>query len=450
MHSATAASSVLLVSCYELGQQPLSIATPLAYLRRRGIDATPYDLSLQRIPDEAVRRAEVIAIAVPMHTALKIGLRFAARARELNREVRLVFFGHYASLNAELLVDSGADAALGGECDDALAAWIGQALDLSRTEPWTPGPFLERPDYPAPARSQLPPLDRYVHLENGSGPHRVVGSVQASRGCRHHCRHCPLPPVYEGRFFVVARQTVLEDIRGLVAEGAEHINFADPDFLNGPRHAFELVRAMSDEHPQLTFDFTAKVEHLLRHRDRLPELRRRGCAFIVSAVESLSDDVLRELDKGHTAADAKRALSLARDAGIPLKPTFVAFTPWTSMHDYRELFQWVIDEELFEDVEPIQMALRLLVPPGSLLADHPGLVPHLGELDREGLTHRWTHPDPAMDRLQLEAMRAVDSAAREGWDRRETFEVLATLAGITLPSGIEARPTPRLTEAWFC
>ena len=53
----------------------------------------------------------------------------------------------------------------------------------------------------------------------------------------------------------------------------------------------------------MTFDVTAKVEHLLRHRAHLPELAALGCAFIVSAVESLSDPVLAHLDKGHTRAD---------------------------------------------------------------------------------------------------------------------------------------------------
>ena len=92
----------------------------------------------------------------------------------------------------------------------------------------------------------------------------------------------------------------MESIRGLVNDGATHITFGDPDFLNGPGHSFRIVRAMHAEFPDLTFDFTAKVEHLLKHRTLLPKFAEAGCLFVISAFESLSDVVLANLDKGHT------------------------------------------------------------------------------------------------------------------------------------------------------
>jgi len=446
----TEAEKVLLVSCYELGRQPLALATPLSLLEKRGISSLPVDLSVGAVDDRTIEQAEVIAVAVPMHTALRIGLLFADRVRAVNPGCRLCFFGPYATLNAELVFRAGVDAVLSGECDEALATWIAGTETSSHRERWAPPPFLSKMDYPVPSRDRLPGIERYVHLEREDDSHVTVGTVEASRGCRHHCRHCPLPPIYQGRFFVVPPATVLADIRQLVNQGARHINFADPDFLNGPGHALEVVRAMHREHPQLTFDFTAKVEHLLKRRYDLEELKALGCEFIVSAIESLSDRVLDELDKGHNAADARRALHAVRNAGIALKPTFVAFTPWTSLDDYRELFRWIADEGLESDVEPIQMALRLLVPPGSLLAEHPGLAPYLGELDRVALTYRWDHPDPRMDDLQKRAMQLVELGAREKWRSSATFAQLAKLVSIRFEESESARRTPRLTEAWFC
>jgi hypothetical protein len=57
---------------------------------------------------------------------------------------------------------------------------------------------------------------------------------------------------------------------------------------------------MHQEFPEITFDFTAKVEHILERRAIFPELGALGCVFMVSAVESLSDAVLANLEKGHT------------------------------------------------------------------------------------------------------------------------------------------------------
>jgi len=177
-----------------------------------------------------------------------------------------------------------------------------------------------------------------------------------------------------------------------VADGAGHVTFGDPDFLNGPGHAAKLVRALHAEFPALTYDFTAKVEHLVRHREMLSEFAATGCVFVVSAMESLSDTVLANLEKGHTRADVQVALDVLRRAGIALRPSFVPFTPWATIEDYVELLDWVTSEGLVDQVDPVQFAIRLLVPPGSLLLSRPGIQPFLRELDGPGFTYRWCIP----------------------------------------------------------
>ena len=116
---------------------------------------------------------------------------------------------------------------------------------------------------------------------------------------------------------------MLEDIRQQVEAGATHITFGDPDFLNGPKHSLRVVRAMHEEFPSLTFDFTAKVEHLLKRGEDLPEFAAAGCLFIITAVESLSDRVLTILDKQHTRDEVVAALQYVRKAGIAPRPTWV-------------------------------------------------------------------------------------------------------------------------------
>jgi hypothetical protein len=319
-------------------------------------------------------------------------------------------------------------------------------------------PVLEKLDFPVPSRAGLPALKRYAHLEH-EGRLELVGYVQASRGCKHHCRHCPIPPVYGGRFFVVPAEVVLADVRQLVEAGARHITFGDPDFLNGPGHALRVARDLHAGFADITFDFTAKVEHLLRQRDALPELRRLGCLFIVSAVESLSDTVLAHLDKGHTRADVLSVLDAARAAGIALRPTWVAFTPWTTLEDYREMLDVIDGERLVDHVDPVQYSIRLLVPPGSLLLDSPALRPHLGPLVEGGFHYQWRHPDPRMDRLQEAVARLVADAADQGEDAAATFarvRALAAEAAAVAPAAPGPAPDPsrrrppRLTEPWFC
>lgn len=273
----------------------------------------------------------------------------------------------------------------------------------------------------------LPPLEKYACLQR-DGHERLTGYVEASRGCLHLCLHCPIPSVYGGRFFVVPKPIVLEDIRGLVRAGAEHITYGDPDFLNGPKHSLGIVRAMHDEFPDLSFDITTKVEHILKHAAIMPELVAQGCAFVVSAVESLSDMVLAHLEKGHNRADVFRALEILRSCGIPLRPSLVSFTPWTTLDDYLDVLDFVDAQGLIDCVDPVHYTIRLLVPPGSGLLSRPAIQPFLTGLDQTALTYRWTHPDPIMHRLYENVSALVEEASRVGEDAADTFQRVRDLA----------------------
>jgi len=455
-------TGILLVSCYELGHQPLALASPLAFLERAGHPAEALDISVEPFDASKAARARLVAISVPMHTALRLGVRVAEQIRRVNPGCHICFYGLYASLNADYLLEHCGDSVIGGEYESALVALV-EAVEGGHRGPvdgvhlrgHAAKPVLRRLDFVSPRRAALPSLKKYAHLDK-DGQKELVGYVEASRGCLHRCLHCPIPPVYGGRFFVVPPETVLDDIRELARDGATHITFGDPDFLNGPGHSLAIVRAMHAELPPLTFDFTAKVEHILERAEVFPELRQLGCVFMVSAVESLSETVLANLEKGHTRADVVCALGIVRDAGIAFRPTWVAFTPWTTLGDYLEMFDFVEREGLIDHVDPVQFTLRLLVPPGSSLLTREGITPYLGALDQAAFIHRWTHPDPRMDELQREASRLVETSGNA--DPASTFYRLKALARATAGRSEapvsalapDRRRPPRLTEAWFC
>jgi radical SAM superfamily enzyme YgiQ (UPF0313 family) len=461
-----APGEILLVACYELGHQPLAVAWPAAFLERAGYAPAVMDLSVEPFDAEKVRRARLVAISVPMHTALRLGAAVAERVRALNPGCHVCFYGLYASLNHDHLLAHGADSVLGGEAESALVELAGGLETGRMASPRPPGPAapghggrqLVKLDFPLPSRSHLPSLKKYAHIER-DGRRELAGYVEASRGCLHRCLHCPIPPVYEGRFFVVPRDVVLADVRQQVEAGAAHVTFGDPDFLNGPGHAFAVARALHAEFPALTFDVTAKVEHLKRHRDRLPELASLGCAFVVTAAESLSDSVLRHLAKGHTRADLGEVLRATRAAGIALRPTWVAFTPWTTLADFRELLDFIAAEDLVDAVDPVQLSIRLLVPPGSLLTQSPAMRPYLAPLEPRDFRYPWTHPDARMEDLQREVATLVADAARRGEDAPDTFARIRAAADRAAgvperPAGLPLAPgrrrPPRLTEPWFC
>ncbi len=445
---------VVLVSCYELGHEPLGIAVPAGVLARAGIVPRTMDVAVDEFDTAAIAGAQLVAISTPMHTALRLGVRVAARVRDLNPNAHICFYGLYAGLNARHLVPAHADSCLGAECEASLLELARATLDASHPRsvvPPSPAPAARSLDL-TPHRPGLTRHDRYVMLDSG-GARSPVGYVQTTRGCKHLCRHCPLPAAYAGSFYAIPVARVLDDVAGVVARGARHVTFADADFLNGPTHALRVARELHRRFAGVTFDYTAKIEHLFRHREAVRELRDLGNLFMVSAVESFNDEVLTHLDKGHTRAQALEVIRFVGGLGIALRPSLVPFTPWETRASLGELLDIVAGEGLVGRVDPVQYSIRLLVPEGSLLLRHEPMREHLGPFDPETLSYRWRHPDPGMDRLQHELARVAADAAAGHWPAEEAFArvhavVAPGRAALAVPQ--PAGPSPRLTEDWFC
>jgi radical SAM superfamily enzyme YgiQ (UPF0313 family) len=460
--------SVLLISTYDLGRQPFGLASPAAWLRDAGIEVTCADLSRSRLPQDAVRDASLIAFFLPMHTATRLALPVIDRVRRLNPSAALVAYGLYAPLNEALLRERGVHQILGGEFEaHLLQAAVAREPRIDResippaAERRVPthekGGQIPRLTFKRPLRDGLPPLTEYAQLQFGD-QRRVAGYTEASRGCKHRCRHCPIVPVYDGRFRIVSPEVVIEDVRAQVASGARHITFGDPDFFNGIRHAREIVDCFGREFPGVTFDVTIKVEHLLRHADALPALREAGCAFVTSAVEALDDRVLGFLEKGHTKADFVRAAALCAEVGLTLSPTFVAFTPWTTTESYLEFLQTIDALGLVDQVAPIQFAIRLLVTSRSRLLELDDVKRIVQPFDPVSLTYPWTHPDPQVDSLHAEVSRIV--GVRLNAPRNEVFARVWEAAHAhadaqpprrrPLPILPSRATVPYLTEPWYC
>ena len=453
------AVQILLLATYELGRQPFGLASPAAWLFRRGHSVRSIDLSRQSLDESAVRESSLIVFYLPMHTATRLALEWLPAIRRQNPVAHLCACGLYAPLNEAHLRAAGFSHILGPEFEADLAQLADSlASDGASVQPIAADSALPHLAFEIPDRTGLPALKRYAHVVMPSGTHRTAGYTEASRGCKHLCRHCPIVPVYNGKFRVVPVENVLADIRQQVAAGAQHITFGDPDFFNGITHAVKIVEALHQEFPQLSYDATIKVEHLLRHSEALPTLARTGCLFVTSAVESLDDAVLGKLEKGHTRSDFFRALELCSHAGLTLQPTFVAFTPWTTRANYFDLLETIAERDLIPNVPSIQLAIRLLIPSRSRLLELPDVAAIVGEFDSEKLVYPWKHSDRAMDILAEQISRIVADAEKNRESRSETFELIwnaaaplqqATSAAF-ITGTVLLRPAPYLSEPWYC
>ena len=258
---------------------------------------------------------------------------------------------------------------------------------------------------------------------------------------------------------MVDRGVVLEDVRLQVESGAQHITFGDPDFFNGIRYAMQLVEDFHSKFPTVTYDVTIKIEHLLKHKEHLPKLRETGCLFVTSAVESIDNEVLARLDKGHTRQDFLRVVEIFRELRMVLQPTFVPFTPWTTLDGYLELLRVLRESELVENIAPIQLAIRLLIPAGSLLLELEEVRRLVRPFDASALAYPWRNPDLRVDALCEEIAQIVAASEKQKQSRGAIFERIwkAAHEAAGVAAELVAQPVllsraaiPYLSEPWYC
>ncbi len=452
----------VLISTYELGRQPFGLASPAAWLREAGTEVTCIDTSRERLNEQAIRDANFVAFYVPMHTATRLAVELLGEIRRINPHAHICFYGLYASVNEAWLRRLGVQTILGGEFEQGLVHLAGRmasAKSSAATAQEEPVVSLARQEFKVPSRDGLVPLDKYARVALPSGEKLTVGYTEASRGCKHLCRHCPIVPVYKGVFRIVNHSIVLADIRQQVAAGAQHITFGDPDFFNGIGHAIPLVEAVHKEFPKITYDVTLKIEHLLKHSEHLRTLRETGCLFVTSAVESVDDAILKKLEKRHTRADFLEVVRRFRTEGLVLQPTFVSFTPWTTLEGYVDLLEVLRGNELVENVAPIQLAIRLLIPAGSRLLELDDIRECVGPFDDAAMVYPWKHADSRVDGLCEGVQRIIHTSEKMSRTRTRTFafieEAARQAAGVReaerqQPVLVARAAVPYLTEPWYC
>jgi radical SAM superfamily enzyme YgiQ (UPF0313 family) len=461
---------VLLLATYELGHQPLGIAGPAAALESVGHETLGVDLSMSDLPVDALDWAEAAAISIPMHTATRLGLEAIAAVRRSRPDLPVAWHGLYAPVLSGNELVQPTDLLVAGEAIPALLAWLDSLSHGAASNGFGVksndavvrielGPSRSAAASLLPLRRDLPALDGYARLKLGE-TEILTGSVATTTGCNHRCRHCPVASIYHGRSRLVEASAVLDDVAQVVEAGAGHVSFADPDFLNRPRHALDVARRLHAEFPEVSFDATVKVEHIVRHRQLWPELASSGLLFVVSAFESVDDRVLACLDKGHSAADEAVALALVRAAGIELRPSWLPFTPWTTLETVATLLEFVAEQDLVWSTDPVQYSIRLLLPNGSLLLDEPDetLARSLRAVV-DGST-QWVAFAEGVDDLQAAIAGRAEAAEDESPD--VTFAAIwdlarqagAPLAGSPPHAGVDpwlpGPERPRLTESWFC
>ena len=206
---------------------------------------------------------------------------------------------HGSATPAATLRKLGADAVVMGECEEAVAALAdGARPGVLPGTAVLDGGVLRRVGGPLAARfTDLPALRwpeewvrRHAHHHHrfDRPVHAPGAEVEASRGCPYSCTFCAKID-FRDRYRRRDLAPLLEEVDGLIAQGAEYIYFIDEIFLpNRP-----LLEALV----QRPVEFGIQTRIDLWKPDVLELLGRAGCVSIEAGVESLTEAGRAALDK---------------------------------------------------------------------------------------------------------------------------------------------------------
>ena len=372
---------ILLLSFYDLGKQPKIISELYQKLNNgtNEIDIVDYSVEEKTLN---LKNYDALGVYASMHTASVLAEEYL-RNKDLPN--KLFVFGLYAKVFKEMFQNFE----------------IIQNLDNADLESLLNVQLNEEYSFKhsVPDRTVLPSITDYSHIVDGSN-NLIAGSVETTYGCKHECTHCPVPIEFNGTFKTFGTDKILKDVSNQVEAGAKHISFNDPDFFNGPKHALKILEALNIEHPDLTYDSTIKVEHILKYPDYFKELKNLNMLFVISAFETTNDRVLNILKKNHSSLDLNSAVEFSLSHSIDIRPTWMPFSPWTEKQDLPNIIKLIEEYRLRETVDPIQLTIKLLVPKNSLILNDPDINNYLEEYDPSSFSYSWRYMSPDMDKLQ--------------------------------------------------
>ena len=134
------------------------------------------------------------------------------------------------------------------------------------------------------------------------------------------------------------------------------------------------------------------------------------------------------------------------------------FHPWTTTYGFVDLLSMISELDLIENVAPVQLGIRLLIPKGSRILELSEINQFLGDFDAVKLSYRWKPADPRVDEMHSKVYEAIQLGVSEGASRRSIFEQVWILAHNACeqsapalpPERAESIPVPAMSEPWYC
>ncbi|MDP7636875.1 MAG: radical SAM protein [Phycisphaerae bacterium] len=337
---------------------PLGVGYLAAYLRQHGCPVRIFQPPARGGFDPALRR--VLADYDPALVGISVmtpSYPEAVRLCEMVKKhsaCKTVLGGHHVSAEgAEVLKQSPTtDFAAVGEGEQTLLE-LAEAVGSGREEfssidglHWrdangqvrqnAPRGLIEDLDsLPLPARDMVD-MSRYrVHSYIDFG--KRSATMISSRGCPFRCIFCSSRLTMGNRYRYRSAESVLAEIRSLVADyGVDHIVFEDDTLTLRRDRMRDICRGMLELPRRPSWYCLSRVDTLDYPLAKL--MRKAGCRMVNFGIESGSPEILEKIGKRISLERAVQTIGDCTRAGIRTQCTFIVGFPFDTPETLKATF----------------------------------------------------------------------------------------------------------------
>ncbi len=250
----------------------------------------------------------------------------------------------------ELVAARAAGASLG---DVAGLSWKDASGAIHTTAARPNHPTLD--DFPFPAKD----LILFDELMEPDG----YCTLLFSRGCPYRCTFCSSPTVWTRKMRWRSPESMVAEMAATQAVwGTEFFSFQDDTFTTNRKLVHQLCDHIMARSWDGAFRWVCNTRPELLDDELVRHMKAAGCAAIAIGVESGNDEILRQMKKGFTADDVRRAADILRRHGVVLSSQFMIGLPYESPEQMWDTVR------LMEEIDPVSVMLSVATPlPGTEL-----------------------------------------------------------------------------------
>ncbi len=180
-------------------------------------------------------------------------------------------------------------------------------------------PYIENLDeLPYPAR-HLWPLERLRKIED-------VFYLTTSRGCTFWCEFCGAVRMFGRKYRMRSPKNVVDEIEYLnKTYGATQFTFCDDAFTVDQSRTEELCEEIINRNLKIMWNCGTRVDMVTK--ELLLKMKEAGCVSVWFGVESGSQEILDEMQKGISTEQTIRAVNWVRELGLQPVPNVLLGFP---------------------------------------------------------------------------------------------------------------------------